>query len=39
MSKDAQLMLAMPGRLVPVADLDRARDEPVPQPAAGAGAL
>src|SRR5260370_3200437 len=39
MSKDAQLALAMPGRLVPVAGLNRAQAEPVPQPAAaGAGA-
>src|SRR5260370_42190574 len=38
MSKDAQLALAMPGRLVPVAGLNRAQAEPVPQPpAAGAG--
>ena len=36
MSQDAQLTLTMPDRLVPVADLDRAQADPVPQPAAGA---
>jgi DNA-binding transcriptional LysR family regulator len=34
MSKDAQLALAMPGRLVPVAGMNRAQAQPVPQPAA-----
>ncbi|HMD24338.1 MAG TPA: LysR family transcriptional regulator [Streptosporangiaceae bacterium] len=39
MSKDAQLMLAMPGRLVPVAGMNGAQAESVRQPAAaGAGA-
>ena len=39
MSNDAQLALAMPGRLVPVAGRNRAQTESVPQPAAaGAGA-
>jgi DNA-binding transcriptional LysR family regulator len=39
MSKDAQLTLAMPGRLVPAAGMNRAQAEPVRQPAAaGAGA-
>src|SRR5258708_4357545 len=38
MSKDAQLALAMPGRLVPVAGMTRAQAEPMRQPAAaGAG--
>ena len=38
MSNDAQLALAMPGRLVPMAGRNRAQTEPVPQPAAaGAG--
>jgi len=38
MSKDAQLTLAMPDRLVPVAGMNRAQAEPVRQPAAvGAG--
>src|SRR6266852_996850 len=39
MSKDAQLTLAMPGRPVQVAGMNRAQAQPVPQPAAaGAGA-
>ncbi len=39
MSKDAQLALAMPGRPVQVAGMNRAQAQPVPQPAAaGAGA-
>jgi hypothetical protein len=39
MSKDAQLALAMPGRLGPAAGLNRAQAQPVPRPAAaGAGA-
>ncbi len=39
MSKDAQLTLAMPGRLVPAAGMNRAQADPVPQPvAAGAAA-
>jgi DNA-binding transcriptional LysR family regulator len=39
MSKDAQLTLAMPGRPVQVAGMNRAQAQPVPQPAAaGEGA-
>ena len=38
MSEVAQRTSAVPGVLVPVAGLDRAHAEPVPRPAAGAGA-
>ena len=38
MSKVAQRTRAVPGVLVPVADLDRTRAAPVPRPAAAAGA-